>query len=655
MKTQSLLKKWAVTLVFVIGLIGMTNMKAQTTFSVGDFNYMINDDGETVTITGFSDEAYGIVELNLPSSIIYNGIDYPITIIGERAFYRCSNLTGSLIIPNSVIKIDYNAFTGCDGFSGSLFIPQSVEILNGNPFDFSGPSSIVVDPNNIHYDSRNDCNAIVESSTNTLIKGCQNTIIPSTVTSIGGWAFSGCKDMITISIPNSITSIGQAAFGYCDHMTSIYIPNSVDAIGVYAFYACSGLEQIIVDAGNSYYDSRNNCNAIMRSSSNELIAGCKNTIIPNNTYSICNGAFWNCTGLTGSLILPNSVKIIEDLAFNNCRNITSLQLSDSINYIGYAAFEGCRSISGSLLMPNTISYIGERAFSGCWELNVVSFPNSLDSIGERAFTGCNLTSIYIPCSVIFIGEAAFSGCDGLESIIVDTANIVYDSRYNCNAIIKTSTNELIAGCDNTITPNNVLSIGAGAFAYCTGLIDTLVLPNSIQTIKEQAFYHTNNWWNGRLTIPSSVIAIEEGAFYSCYGINEVKSKSITPPILDGEIVFRFYDYHNKPLIVPCNCLDLYLQSSWNKYFSTMIQDCIGIAELDDYMASVYPNPTNNIVKIEAENIQNISIYNMLGENVFSTISTGDVFEYDFSNNESGVYLVRIETAQGIVTKRVTVM
>lgn len=654
MITKPLLKKCFVILMF-LGIIGLTNLNAQTTFSIGDFNYMINDDGETVTITGFSDEAYvnGITELNLPSSIIYNGIDYPITIIGEGAFYRCSNLTGSLIIPNSVKKIDYNAFRGCDGFSG-LFIPQSVEVLNGNPFEFSGPSSIVVDPNNMHYDSRNDCNAIVETNTNILIKGCQNTIIPSTVTSIGGWAFSGCKDMITISIPNSITSIGQAAFGYCDHMTSIYIPNSVDTIGVYAFYACSSLEQIIVDAGNSYYDSRNNCNAIMRSSSNELIAGCKNTIIPNNTYSICNGAFWNCTGLTGSLILPNSVKIIGDLAFNNCRNITSLQLSDSINYIGYAAFEGCRSISGSLLMPNTISYIGERAFSGCWELNVVSFPNSLDSIGERAFTGCNLTSIYIPCSVIFIGEAAFSGCDGLESIIVDTANIVYDSRYNCNAIIKTSTNELIAGCDNTITPNNVLSIGAGAFAYCTGLIDTLVLPNSIQTIKEQAFYHTNNWWNGRLTIPSSVIAIEEFAFGNCYNINEVKSQSIVPPLLDGEFVFGLVGYHN-PLIVPCNSLDQYYHSSWNKYFNTMIQDCIGVAEIDANFASVYPNPTTSIVKIEAENIQNVSIYNMLGEMVFESAASGNEVEYDFSNNESGVYLVRVKTAQGVVTKRVTVM
>lgn len=647
MKTKYIFNAFILLLLMNVSIV---KLNAQE-FNDDCFSYRVNPDGISVTLTGSVN--YSSEGLNIPASVNYNGNNYIVTIIGDSAFYNDHNWQGSLTIPNSVKIIEYSAFSRSK-LSGTLFIPQSVETLDSNPFDYSGIDSIVVDSNNVYYDSRDNCNAIIETSTNTLVTGCKSTTIPNTVTSIGGFAFHNCSDLYAITIPKGITSIGRAAFGYCNNLTSVFIPSTIDTISSAPFYGCSGLEQIIVDPDNSYYDSRNNCNALMRTSTNELIAGCKNTIIPNNTYSICYLAFYNCDSMVGSLIIPNSVKIIEDLAFMNCYHITDLKLSDSLYYIGDGAFFECSLISSCLSLPNTVSYIGSNAFRNCHALNgPVIFPNSLLTIGDDAFAGCYLiTSLLIPSSVTSIGKAAFGSCSNIEEIVVDTANAVYDSRNNCNAIIETSTNELIAGCNNTITPYDVTSIGTSAFQRRSGLIDTIVIPNSIQTIKEMAFDGSSNWYNGRLVLPNSLLSIGDNAFDYCKGIDSIISRATTPPDLGAGV---FYHHNNNyTLTVPCKSLDDYCNSSWSQYFTIIIEDCIGVDEIDENSVSLYPNPTSGTIKIEADNIQSVSIYNMLGEKVFENAVNGSSFNYDFSDNESGVYIIRIETPEGVATKKVTV-
>ena len=187
-----------------------------------------------------------------------------VTSIGERAFCNCTGLT-SITIPNSVISIGEKAFYICTGLT-SATIGNSVTSIGDDAFSHcTGLTSVVVDGNNTKYDSRENCNAIIETETNTLILGCKNTVIPNSVTSIGGWAFSGCSGLTSVVIPNSVTSIGWAAFSGCSGLTSIEIPNSVTSIGDYAFSDCSNLASVTVESempptiyNETFYNVNNN-------------------------------------------------------------------------------------------------------------------------------------------------------------------------------------------------------------------------------------------------------------------------------------------------------------------------------------------------------------------------------------------------------------
>ena len=167
------------------------------------------------------------------------------------------------------------------------------------------------------YDSRDDCNAIIKKETNTLIHGCKNTKIPSSVTRIGERAFWDCSELTSIKIPSSVTRIGDGAFDGCSGLTGIEIPSSVTSIGNSAFYGCSGLTSINVEAGNVVYDSRDNCNAIIEKETNTLIQGCKNTKIPSSVTEIGRYAFDGCSGLM-SIEIPSSVTSIGNYAFRDC-------------------------------------------------------------------------------------------------------------------------------------------------------------------------------------------------------------------------------------------------------------------------------------------------------------------------------------------------
>ena len=230
---------------------------------------------------------------------------------------------------------------------------------------------------------------------------------------------------------------------------------------------CSSLTSVVVEEGNTKYDSRDNCNAIIETSTNTLIAGCKNTTIPSSVTSIGDYAFCGCNGLT-SITIPNSVTSIGASAFFRCSGLTSMSF------------------------PNSVTSIGDYAFSECCGLVSINIPSNVTSIGAYSFSRLSgLLSITIPSSVTSIGDNPFGGCSNLTSIVVEAGNLKYDSRSNCNAIIETETNTLITGCKNTSIPNNVTSIGDDAFDGCSGL-NSVTIPNSVLSIEWLAFNECNN-------------------------------------------------------------------------------------------------------------------------------------------------------------------
>ena len=296
---------------------------------------------------------------------------------------------------DNVISVRTFSFTGSS--LTSVNISKTVVNIENVAFNhIAGIESFVVSEDNPIYDSRNNCNAVIEKSTNKLVFGCKNTVIPGTVAIIGENAFYSRTGFSSILLPSSIASIEDRAFFNCTNLTSINIPSSITSIAGNAFKGCSGLETIVVNNSNKKYDSRNNCNAIIETSTNKLICGCKNTTIPSSVV-IIGSAFYNCTGLT-SITIPNSVIIIEEDAFYGCTGLTSITMSNSIEIIGNNAFYGCNNSSlTSINLYDKLTSIGDSAFYQCNKITTITIPSSVNYIGDSAFSytvgGMALTSI----------------------------------------------------------------------------------------------------------------------------------------------------------------------------------------------------------------------------------------------------------------------
>ena len=297
--------------------------------------------------------------------------------IGDGAFFFCRFLSG-IIIPNSVASIGDSAFEGCSSLE-YISLPKSVICLNGNPFFNWNGKLDCLSPNFIYEDDvlfNKDKSKII-SFRNQAVK---SYIIPSSVNSIGDWAFGNCRSLTDIVIPDSVTSIGESVFSDCSSLEYISLPKSVICLNGNPFFNWNGKLDCL--SPNFIYEDDvlfNKDKSKIISFRNQAVIS---YIIPDSVTSIGDRAFCCCSFLFG-IVIPNSVTSIGDRTFCGCSFLSEVDIPDSVTSIGNGAFYDCSSLR-SVVIPDSVTSIGERAFEDC------NFPYKLNQelisrFGEKIF------------------------------------------------------------------------------------------------------------------------------------------------------------------------------------------------------------------------------------------------------------------------------
>ncbi|MBR5638370.1 MAG: leucine-rich repeat protein [Muribaculaceae bacterium] len=510
--------------------------------------YSTNRDGASVTLIGHIDQnAKG--NLIIPDTIKEFDKIYRVTEIGANAFNGCTGLTGSLLIPNSVTVISENAFNGCTGLTGSLIIPHGISIIEESVFM--------------------NC---------TGLNGSIN--LPDSVTVIRESAFSGCINLKgQLILPNSIVYIDNCAFHNCPGLIGpLNLPQSVLYVGDCAF------DDSLIDA-KTKEQLKNISTEVLEEDNQCFWVDEFGVRFSQNRKRLLKAPH----DLNIYYSIPPGTEIISDYAFQNCHNLTRIEIPNTVTSIGDGAFSCCYSLAWANI-PNSVKRLGKQAFYDCQDLKIISLSESLKIIERSTFDDTNITEIIIPPSVIFIdkyvlnlgntgynitllnpsvkitskafdfGDLLMTGeecrfslpkgtmesflrlngfiCNGLEEdedIITD--NDFVDTWIDENNVIYSSDRKRLLKAPATLIsytiPQHTEIICREAFAGCK--IKEIFIPDSVKSINERAFCQCEQLIN--IIIPDSVIHIGRAAFREC--------KSLSTIVMPNAITFiekwMFYD------------------------------------------------------------------------------------------------------------------
>ena len=432
------IKTWLATIALLLCSISMSAHD----FEVGGIYYEITSSEEMSVAVTFRGRAGGEYtneysgNVIIPSTVIYQGKNYCVNSIEESAFFNCSNLI-AIKIPESVTSIGDRAFEKCTGLV-----------------------TIDVDSNNPVYDSRDNCNAIIETASNTLIQGSLSTIIPETVTSIGYRAFY-CSNLTTINIPKSVTEIGSMSFYGCSSLVTINIPENVTYIGHSAFSGCVNLSATITLPMSVTYIGSN----AFEGCKGELFINCE---VPDYSYDYSYGGPFSYSEFS-KIIIGDNVTTIFQRSFSGSSNLTSLIVgkslsSESANNLpaGRKTFWKC-----SIPIPSfdynwfdRICYTANSDYSSNSKIKVYPFLNSMFEVDGITYVPTSLSER--TCDIVDYDCNRIATTVNIEPTVIYkniefTVNNVNDYVFYGNQYLE------------KVTLTNQGSVGAYAFAYSTKL------------------------------------------------------------------------------------------------------------------------------------------------------------------------------------------
>lgn len=410
----------------------------------------------------------------------------------------------SIIFPESLKSVAHSAYYSCDNIA-NVIVSSTLETFNPGVFYFSSKiTSVIVnsDENSKYVGSINGDgeNVIIDKTSNSLVFGCQTSIIPEGVETIVANAFLGQEDVSIVNIPASVTNIQTDAFLYARNITTL-----------------------TVNDNNSVYTSKDEngsqVNAVIKMSENKLVVGSKGTTsIPSTVTTIGTRSFFG--NKIYRITIPSNVTTIENSAFGSCSNLSYLTFNEGVETIGESAFYGCTKIA-SVTMPSSVTSIGSSAFYNCSALATLTLNTGLTSIGNSAFSGCQkIENLTIPSSVTSIGNSAFYGNVSLTTLVVPSSvtSIGVNAFQNCSKI-------------STLTFGaKVITLSSTVFSGCSG-ITTLTITGSLINTDEQLF-------GGCKNVETLSVSTELSTYGAFWYLEKLKTLYVNTPTI-GNRAFAY--------------------------------------------------------------------------------------------------------------------
>ena len=553
-------------------------------FQSGDLLYsIISTDPPHVSVVGHVDGENAQGELDIPSDVTYEGVNYTVTEIGEWAFKNCTGLTG-FAIPSTIDTIQQGAYYGCSGFTGTLDLSFFTAVLKENVFrECSGFTELILP-------------LFISEIPKGLFCGCSGLTgtlsLPETVEIIGEGAFARCSGFTGLVLPNGLKEIREQAFAGCTGFTgNLVFPETVTHIKYEAFGRCSGfsgdliIPNSVVELGNTQ-----NSNYYFNPEPYSTFEDCfDHLVLSQSLDTIGPRCFAGCSRLTGDLVMPEGLKAVFSYAFESCTGLTGLILNDSLSIIGPYAFSGCNGIQGTVTFPENIS-IGHDAFRWCEGIEALVLPHNMyftdnSSLRGYVFVGCTgLTELDIPEGWTCIEQSNFAMCSNLQTVHLPESLTAIDgsSFSDCTSLSEINIpdgvteigNSAFSRCSSLThieLPASLRTLGGLAFADCTSLSGELVVPDLVQRIDMATFRSCALL--DRVVLGDSINYVAEPAFENTE-LDSLVIKAMTPPELRRMTTQGAWHFPTDiPIIVPCGTLEAYQNAEGWSDFTNMMEDC----------------------------------------------------------------------------------